>query len=141
MYDLDRLCKHLPLWNCPVSERAGRWCRQVCEACLLAVTHQDRHSHSVSALPGSGKSSALRLIFRFYDPTSGAVFMDGQNIADVTQVSHPRTHCHTAAGSSKLPCKHFIRRPHTKLSTGPCSDQCTYCLQCKPALASEDFRV
>ncbi len=36
---------------------------------------------------GSGKSSALRLIFRFYDPTSGAVFMDGQNIADVTQAS------------------------------------------------------
>ncbi|CAL5222423.1 g4785 [Coccomyxa viridis] len=40
---------------------------------------------------GSGKSSALRLIFRFYDPTSGAVYMDGQNIADVTQASL-RTH-------------------------------------------------
>lgn len=39
------------------------------------------------ALAGSGKSSGLRLIFRFYDPTSGAVFMDGQNIADVTQAS------------------------------------------------------
>ena len=50
-------------------------------------------SQSVTALPGSGKSSALRLIFRFYDPTSGAVFVDGQNIADVTQVSHP---IHTA---------------------------------------------
>ena len=37
------------------------------------------------------KSSALRLIFRFYDPTWGSVYMDGQNIADVMQASL-RTH-------------------------------------------------
>jgi ABC-type transport system involved in Fe-S cluster assembly fused permease/ATPase subunit len=36
---------------------------------------------------GSGKSSALRLLFRFYDPTSGVVRIDGQNIAEVTQKS------------------------------------------------------
>ena len=44
-------------------------------------------THKVSYIAGSGKSSALRLIFRFYDPTSGTVLMDGQNIADVTQAS------------------------------------------------------
>ncbi|CAL8467522.1 g7060 [Coccomyxa elongata] len=36
---------------------------------------------------GSGKSSALRLLFRFYDPTSGAVRVDGQDISEVTQAS------------------------------------------------------
>ena len=63
------------------------------EPAWLLSLRQDGHSQSMIALPGSGKSSALRLIFRFYDPTSGAVFIDGQNIADVTQVSHP---AHTA---------------------------------------------
>ncbi|KAK9823014.1 hypothetical protein WJX81_007044 [Elliptochloris bilobata] len=36
---------------------------------------------------GSGKSTALRLIFRFYDPLSGAVRIDGQDVRDVTQAS------------------------------------------------------
>ncbi|PSC71777.1 ATP-binding cassette sub-family B member mitochondrial [Micractinium conductrix] len=36
---------------------------------------------------GSGKSTILRLLFRFYDPQMGAIIIDGQNIADVTQAS------------------------------------------------------
>jgi ABC-type multidrug transport system fused ATPase/permease subunit len=36
---------------------------------------------------GSGKSSALRLLFRFYDPTSGVIKVDGQDISEVTQAS------------------------------------------------------
>jgi len=36
---------------------------------------------------GSGKSTIMKLLFRFYDVNSGAVFIDGQNIADVTQQS------------------------------------------------------
>jgi ABC-type multidrug transport system fused ATPase/permease subunit len=36
---------------------------------------------------GSGKSTILRLLFRFYDPQAGAVIVDGQNIAEVTQAS------------------------------------------------------
>ncbi len=36
---------------------------------------------------GSGKSTIGRLLFRFYDVTSGAVLIDGQDIRDVTQTS------------------------------------------------------
>lgn len=36
---------------------------------------------------GAGKSTILKLLFRFYDPLSGAVRIDGQNIRDVTQKS------------------------------------------------------
>lgn len=36
---------------------------------------------------GSGKSSILRLLLRFYDPSAGAVLIDGQAIADLTQAS------------------------------------------------------
>lgn len=36
---------------------------------------------------GSGKSTFVNLILRFYDVTSGAIFIDGQNIQDVTQDS------------------------------------------------------
>jgi len=36
---------------------------------------------------GSGKSTLARLLFRFYDVSSGQIFYDGQNIAEVTQAS------------------------------------------------------
>ena len=36
---------------------------------------------------GAGKSTIARLLFRFYDPQSGRVLIDGQDIADVTQDS------------------------------------------------------
>jgi ATP-binding cassette, subfamily B, heavy metal transporter len=36
---------------------------------------------------GAGKSTISRLIFRFYEPSSGAITIDGQNIAEVTQKS------------------------------------------------------
>jgi ABC-type transport system involved in Fe-S cluster assembly fused permease/ATPase subunit len=36
---------------------------------------------------GSGKSTIVRLLFRFYDPQSGAVRIDGQDLRDVTQES------------------------------------------------------
>lgn len=36
---------------------------------------------------GSGKSTLVRLLYRFYDVTSGAILIDGQNIQDVTQRS------------------------------------------------------
>jgi len=36
---------------------------------------------------GAGKSTVLKLLFRFYDPTAGAVRIDGQDLRDVTQSS------------------------------------------------------
>lgn len=36
---------------------------------------------------GAGKSTVLKLLFRFYDPTTGAVRIDGQDLRDVTQAS------------------------------------------------------
>ena len=36
---------------------------------------------------GSGKSTVGRLLLRFYDPNAGAVMIDGQDIASVTQAS------------------------------------------------------
>jgi ABC-type transport system involved in Fe-S cluster assembly, permease and ATPase components len=36
---------------------------------------------------GAGKSTIARLLFRFYDPQSGRILIDGQDIKDVTQAS------------------------------------------------------
>ena len=36
---------------------------------------------------GAGKSTIARLLFRFYDPASGRILVDGQDIARVTQAS------------------------------------------------------
>jgi ATP-binding cassette subfamily B protein len=36
---------------------------------------------------GAGKSTISRLLFRFYDPTGGAILIDGQDISAVTQAS------------------------------------------------------
>jgi len=45
------------------------------------------HQVAVVGPSGAGKSTIARLIFRFYDPWSGRILIDGQDIAQVTQES------------------------------------------------------
>ncbi|MQG46794.1 MAG: ABC transporter ATP-binding protein, partial [SAR202 cluster bacterium] len=56
------------------------------EHTLNGVTFEVKPGHVVGIVgpPGSGKSTIAHLIPRFYDPSSGAITIDGQNIKDVT---------------------------------------------------------
>jgi ATP-binding cassette subfamily B protein len=45
------------------------------------------HKVAVVGASGAGKSTLSRLIFRFYDSTTGRILIDGQDIRDVTQKS------------------------------------------------------
>jgi len=42
---------------------------------------------AVVGASGSGKSTLVKMLFRFYDPTKGTIFIDGQDISQVTQLS------------------------------------------------------
>src|SRR5210317_608214 len=42
---------------------------------------------AVVGASGSGKSTLVKLLFRFYDPDSGSIRVDGQDISQVSQVS------------------------------------------------------
>jgi ABC-type transport system involved in Fe-S cluster assembly fused permease/ATPase subunit len=45
------------------------------------------HQVALVGPSGAGKSTVARLLFRFYDPWSGRILIDGQDIAQVTQLS------------------------------------------------------
>ena len=45
------------------------------------------HKVAIVGPSGAGKSTIARLLFRFYDPQSGRILIDGQDIRAVTQVS------------------------------------------------------
>jgi ATP-binding cassette subfamily B protein len=45
------------------------------------------HKVAIVGPTGAGKSTISKLLFRFYDPSSGAISIDNQNIKNVTQSS------------------------------------------------------
>jgi ATP-binding cassette subfamily B protein len=45
------------------------------------------HKVAIVGPTGAGKSTISKLLFRFYDPSSGAITIDNQNIKNVTQSS------------------------------------------------------
>ncbi len=45
------------------------------------------HKVAIVGPTGAGKSTISKLLFRFYDPSSGVISVDNQNIKDVTQSS------------------------------------------------------
>ena len=59
------------------------------ESVLEDVTLRIRADQSISFVgpTGAGKSTLAKLITRFYDPVRGDIFIDGQNLRDVTLTS------------------------------------------------------
>jgi subfamily B ATP-binding cassette protein MsbA len=45
----------------------------------------DGKTYALVGESGAGKSTMISLILRFYDPTAGTIYLDGQNIRKVTQ--------------------------------------------------------
>lgn len=58
-------------------------------AILSGVSFEIRPGEKVAVVgaSGSGKSTLVKLLFRFYDPDSGSIRIDGQDIAGVSQAS------------------------------------------------------
>ncbi|MBN4064263.1 ABC transporter ATP-binding protein [Dehalococcoides mccartyi] len=56
---------------------------------LQGISFEARRDHTIGIVgaPGSGKSSVINLIPRFYDPTHGKVTIDGIDLRDATVIS------------------------------------------------------
>ena len=60
---------------------------------------------------GAGKSTISRLLYRFYDLSSGRILIDGQDIGKVTQQSLRRGDRHGAAGHRAVQRHHPLQHP------------------------------
>ncbi|HET6260785.1 MAG TPA: ABC transporter transmembrane domain-containing protein [Chloroflexia bacterium] len=96
----ELLNEPLKIVNAPDARPLGRFSREIrFEDVAFSYTGEQMNLHDVNlAIPagrsvafvgpsGSGKSTILNLIMRFYDPDTGAVTMDGQDLRQVTQES------------------------------------------------------
>lgn len=53
----------------------------------VSFTIRPGHTLAIVGPSGAGKSTISRLLFRFYEVSDGAIRIDGQNVAEVTQAS------------------------------------------------------
>ncbi len=59
--------------------------RQILDS--VSFTVKPKQKVAIVGSSGSGKSTIMKLLFRFYDVTSGVVRIDGQDVRDLTQAS------------------------------------------------------
>lgn len=57
----------------------------------LNLTLKPNQKTAIVGASGSGKSTFVKLLFRFYDPVTGKILIDGQDIRSVTQHSLRKT--------------------------------------------------
>lgn len=53
----------------------------------LSITINPGEKIGLVGTSGAGKTTLVNLLMRFYDPTNGSIYIDGQNIKEVTQDS------------------------------------------------------
>ena len=53
----------------------------------LSFTIQAGEKVAIVGASGAGKSTLVKLLFRFYDPNTGSIFIDGQDVSQVSQLS------------------------------------------------------
>ena len=53
----------------------------------LSFTIEAGEKVAIVGASGAGKSTLVKLLFRFYDPNSGSIVIDGQDISQVSQLS------------------------------------------------------
>lgn len=59
----------------------------VLTVCAVAVQVGGGQTVAFVGSTGSGKSTLVRMLFRFYDPSSGSILVDGTDISTVSQRS------------------------------------------------------